>query len=485
MSTNRLLKGRKTLKYSGNINNLDDVKMALRSVMIHFETNKSEIDYLWRYYLGEQDVLNRVKDIRPDITKNTPVNHAKQIVSFFASYTFGEGAQYIKRGTSIYQTKDRHDQVSQLNDGLAFKDKRALDIELANWFLATGVAYRTAFPSKNFDPDELPIEIGVLDPRTTAIVYSADINPQPLMAFTIVEGRTSDSRTKYIFHIYTKDTYYKLESSVSDLGLVFGTPVEQKSLALNGMLPIIEYNANPEKQGVFEPVIPILNLINDVTTNRAEGVEQFIQAYWKFVNTEITPEDYLAFMKSGAIVLNSGRDDKYPSDVDLIKQELDQNGVQSFVDDLTLRAFQITGVPDRRNSTGGSTGAANMVSNGWFDTDSKVDALEGMFVRSEKKFLRILIDITKRLSSTFKFDEFRLPDVDIKFSRNKTDNLLVKTQALMNLLAAGVHPRVAFTTCGLFSDPTSVYEESKEILDKRNAKPEPEVNENNDPDAQL
>jgi SPP1 family phage portal protein len=480
MSTNRLLKGRKTLIYNGEVNTQDDVKRAISAVYMDFITNKNEIDYLWRYYLGEQDVINRTKDIRQDILKNTVVNHAKQIVSFYTGYTFGEGVQFIRRGTSVYK-QNENDQVSQLNDGLAFKDKRAIDLELANWFLATGVGYRSVFPQKNFDKNELPVVMNALDPRNTGIIYSAEINPEPIMAFFVTGGKKSGSVTEYKWYIYTKTTNYVTTSTMNDLnGLQFSN-IEESQSALNGMLPIIEYNPNPEKQGVFESVIPILNLINEVTTNRGEAVEQFIQAYWKFVNADITEEDYLKFIKSGAIVLKAGRDDKFPSDVDLIKQELDQSSVQAFVDDLTLRAFQITGVPDRRNSTGGSTGAANMVSNGWFDTDSKVDALEGMFIKSEKKFLKMLIDITKRLSKVFKFDKFSLPDIDIKFSRNKTDNLLVKTQALQTLLQAGIHARVAIATCGLFSDPTSVYEESKETLDKINANKTVEQDPNPEP----
>ena len=57
-------------------------------------------------------------------------------------------------------------------------------------------------------------------------------------------------------------------------------------------------------------------------------------------------------------------------------------------------------------------------------------------------------------------------DIDIKFTRNKTDNLLTKTQGLQNQLEAGIHPRIAIENCGLYSDPQQVYMESAEYLEK-------------------
>ena len=69
-----------------------------------------------------------------------------------------------------------------------------------------------------------------------------------------------------------------------------------------------------------------------------------------------------------------------------------------------------------------------------------------------------------RTSSTSPAD-FRnldVDDIDIKFTRNKTDNLQTKTQGLQNQLEAGI----AIENCGLYSDPQQVYMESAEYLEK-------------------
>ena len=63
-----------------------------------------------------------------------------------------------------------------------------------------------------------------------------------------------------------------------------------------------------------------------------------------------------------------------------------------------------------------------------------------------------------------KIKNLKISDIDIKFTRNKSDNLLVKTQGLMNMKQAQVTPEVAFTICGLFSDPNDVYAKSKKFF---------------------
>ena len=69
-------------------------------------------------------------------------------------------------------------------------------------------------------------------------------------------------------------------------------------------------------------------------------------------------------------------------------------------------------------------------------------------------------------TETNELANLKLSDIDIKFSRNRTDSLLVKTQGLMNQLQAGIHPLVAITTCGLYSDPQGVWNDSKPYMGK-------------------
>ena len=62
------------------------------------QQNSWDIDYLYNYYLGDQPILNRQKDIRPEINNKIVENHAMEIVDFKKGYVFGEPIQYVRRG---------------------------------------------------------------------------------------------------------------------------------------------------------------------------------------------------------------------------------------------------------------------------------------------------------------------------------------------------------------------------------------------------
>ena len=94
--------------------------------------------------------------------------------------------------------------------------------------------------------------------------------------------------------------------------------------------------------------------------------------------------------------------------------------------------------------------------------EAKARETELMFKASEREFLKIVLRIGNELDNL----GLEITDIDVKFTRNKTDNLLVKTQGMQNLLEAGIAPRISIATTGLFSDPEQVYQESEPFLKK-------------------
>ncbi len=96
------------------------------------------------------------------------------------------------------------------------------------------------------------------------------------------------------------------------------------------------------------------------------------------------------------------------------------------------------------------------------DERAKQDELS--FKKPERQFLKLILNICneKLKGKTGNLKGLKLSDIDIKFTRNKSDNILVKTQALLNLMSAQCPPDIAFTVIGLFNDPNEVFEKAKE-----------------------
>ena len=440
LSEQRVLFGRDVLYSSETEITRENIMDVLTDVLPIHTKNSNEINYLHWYYRGKQPILGRVKKHRPEINNKVVENHALEIVDFKKGYIFGEPVQYVRKGESAEQNN-----IPLLNEYMSLANKAFNDKELAEWFFKCGTAYRMVLPGEY---EDVPFEIDTLDPRYTFIVYNNGFGKKPLMGVKYIQNRDGDN----VYSIYTKDMYFEvIEDKI----------VKQEPHAL-GFIPIIEYPANSSRLGAFEVVLPLLDALNNTVSNRMDGIEQFIQSFMKFVNCDIDEEQFLALRELGALKVKGEQGN--PADVDIISQELNQSQTQITKDDIYNAILIICGMPDRQqNSTSTSdTGTAVLLRDGWNAAESRAKDTELMFVSSEIKFLRLALRILKDTAGV----DIQLKDIDIKFSRNKTDNLLVKTQGLQNTLEAGIHPKIAISTVGLFSDPEQVYLDSREYLEK-------------------
>ena len=305
--------------------------------------NRGEIEYLWNYYRGKQPILNRTKDVRPDICNKIVENRANEIVSFKVGYLCGEPIQYVGRSSDEKVSQA----IAELNEMMFSENKAAQDKEVVEWQMICGTAYRLVLPDEKANEDEAPFEMNTLDPRDTFVVYSSEVGNKPVFA---VKYRT-DKEHRRIASVYTKDQYWKL---------IDDKIVENEPHAL-GMIPIFEYPANNARQGAFEIVLPLLDAINTVASNRMDGIEQFIQAFIKFINCDITAEDFDKLKDMGAIKVKSV--DGQKADVDLVTNELNQMQTQTLVDYLYQTVLTVCGMPNRNGGSSTSdTGSAVVLS---------------------------------------------------------------------------------------------------------------------------
>jgi len=444
--------GREVLYTSEEEITADNLLAVLEKVLPAYEKNKAESDYLYWYYRGKQPILNRIKKIRPEINNKIIENHANEIVSFKKGYTFGEPVQYIRRAVkdqgTIDPAGDNSHAIMKLNEIMACEDKASGDEEIAEWFFICGTAYRMALPKKEDDGTASCIEIETLDPRYTAVVYHTGFGKKPVMSIQEVVESGEEGKRK--FCIYTPSEYFEVEHDT----------ITKRESHILGAIPIIEYPAGQARIGAFELVLGLLDAINLVSSNRLDGIEQFIQSFMKFVNVRIDKEQYDKLKEEGALLFTS--EPGNPADVGIVSSELNQSQTQIAIDHLYQMVLIICGMPDRQgsNRTTGDTGQAVMLRDGWAAAESKAKETESVFRKSEKRFLRYVLSLIG--------DDvpLKISDVDIKFTRNKTDNLLTKTQGLQNMLEAGVAPQIAFSLSNLFSDPEQACKDSETYLEK-------------------
>lgn len=435
----------------------DNLLDALHDALTQFAVNRGQCLYLWNYYRGNQPVLDRAKEVRPEINNKIVENHAQEVVAFKVGYQLAEPLQYTLRNhdgttgpeggsdeTETGYTRHLKD-LNELNTLMFAADKASSDRDLFEHMCVCGVGYRMIEASADGD---CPFSLHVLDPWDTFVARSSSYHRSPVMAVWV--GRTQDGKGTPIYNVYTRKKWY----------LTDGKAVIDSRSHTYGGIPIVEYRLNSVRMGVFEPVLSLLDAINAIESNRLDGIEQTVQSLMKFVNCEVDETTFEAMVRLGAVKVSSPEGVR--ADVDFIRNDLDQTQTQVTKDDLYQAVVNICGMPNRQAGGGSTsdTGAAVLLRDGWTLAESHAKNYELQFKRAEKELLALVLGVCEQ-SREVSVD-LRLRDIELAFNRRNYENVQVKSQVLTTMLANDrIHPELAFKSCGMFTDPEAAYLQSK------------------------
>ena len=433
--------GRKVIYTNARKITSENVVKELSKALTQHRQNAEEIDYLYNYYLGNQPVLYREKQVRPEINNKVVQNTAYFIVETKTADIASEPIQYVLRGTDETKSKE----IADLNSIMENEDKSYSDICLARWRSICGTSYRFIAndDGRSTILDETDFRIDVLDPRETCVVYYTNNLP----AFSI--QITKDEKNRTVYFVYTRDACYQ----------ILANKIIQTDI--NGFLaiPVIEYPNNENRISDIEITISLSDAINEMSSDRQDGIAQFVQSFIKFVNCEMDADKFAELRQSGAFIVKSNNGEN-KADVDIMSSELNQSESQVAIDDLFNKILVIQGIANREGNTGGDTQGAVSLRNGYLDSEKRAELSEPSFKKAEKEFLRIILYMmTVRKQTTLK-----VSDIEIKISRSKMDNMLTKAETLQILLQSGIYYERAIKSVGFFADPEQVAIESRERM---------------------
>ena len=438
---------RKILSNKKVITHQNVVSVVEEALSIH-ASNRAEIQYLYDYFRGCQDVRLKRKVARPEINNKVVVNRANEIVTFKTAYLLGEPLQYVSNGGS----DDVSAKVNRLNEFMRAESKDTKDKEIADWMHICGVGVRMVLPDKEGEEDGSPVCVYTLDPRQAFVIYYSGLDKKPLAGVI----RQFDEDNQPFCCVYTKDRYYEIKSGVIK---------KTESHAL-GRVPIIEYLNNDARMGAFEVVLPILNAINTIESNRVDSIQDFVNAFDVFQNCELENEMYAELAKGGMAIKIKGQPG-LEAKVYRIASELSQTNTQTLVDDMYDAALTICGMPNRNGGSSTSdTGAAVFYRDGFVDAESRAKDTEKTFVRSEREFLRLVLMICRDTTDL----NLQLSDIKLEFTRKNLSNVQSKVQVLCEMLNnSKIHPKLAFQYSGVFSDSEDAYRVSKSYYEEQQA----------------
>jgi len=441
-----VLKGRKKIlaEYSNDelrdVNNLITVLNNSRPTHL---INKVQIDYLVNYRSGVQPILDKVKLVREEINNKLVINHAQMITRNIIGYFLGTPIQYIQSGA------DFKEEIDMLNKYVAYEDKANVDKEIGEYQSVCGTGYRIIYTDGEL-ADEVPFEDKALDPSATYVVYENNIAERPLVGVTYYNTLNEKGNVVGVtVYAYTRHGLYTFKTKTGQIN-VFTPEPEFQAYDVGG-IPIIEYPNNMWRIGDWELCLGLMNAISIINSGRLDDIDQIVQSLLVFINADIDEDKYTEMREGGIVLLKNTTNNA--SDVKTVTVPLDQAGMHLFAEEMESLLYALIGIPDRNNRAGGGgdTGQAVELRDGWADLEIIARNKEVTFKKAEKQTLRIILTILNNNSS--KSGKLSLLDIDIKFSRNKNNNLMVKTQSYQTLLnTKTLSPEDCLTIVDLVSD---------------------------------
>lgn len=441
--------------------NPDRQKEIVLDIMKHaidaHNYNRNSSIRLREYFEGNQDIYNKAKITRPEINNKTVENWAYALIDFKKNWLLGKPIIYA-------QIDDNSgDEISKLNNYCRYENKSAKDSLLYEDVLVTGRGFRYIAVDSTKSEDESPFEVINVDPYLCEVVYSSQLGHEQLLSFietSMMYIDTDDNNKKKYYKEYTVYLRNKKYVLSSKNGLtIIGEP---ELMAFNEH-NITEYYLNPGRISLIEIGKDLFNDINYLESLDKDDMEQFVNAIMVFQNAEVTEQEIEDIRKMGAVQIAStdGREAK----VYLLEQRLNATSTQTYYARLLNALHQILGIP-KASDTGevsyGDTGQARLTGQGYTSAGIRADGDQTMFEMCDKNSLKVILKICRE--KNVGINTLKVSQVEAKFQRNMGDNLLVKTQALINLQQAKVPRQFANTIIGLFNDPNAVTKAQQDVF---------------------
>lgn len=457
------------------------IKQILKECLPIHQKNVADIDMLFRIYFNDPTYWTKEKKQRSDINNKITVADAWAISRTINFYCFGEPIKYVSRNTSEDGVKQT--QVELLSEFLDYQHNHDSTTMATLCSSICGLGYKLVLPANkdeyNFSGIPFVINSNVLYPQNNFCVYASDITGEKVLGVSI--GSYYDENNKpdgKLYTVWTKYHQYLLKESSKDSSGFEVIPyvIDGKDFygeqTFIGRIPLIEVERNAFRKGDWEICLDLLTLKNKLASMRTDDVQQVIDYVMLLINCEFeTEEDKKNALNDRVFQLVQKNTTNKP-DVQILKNPLDQNGIQVFADYLDGLIETTAGIPSRAERGGGGhdTGRAVIYRNGYRDLENNAGMIIPKMDKAETEFVGVCIAYSHNLSAgKDKLDRINPYDIRNKFVRSLSDDPITASQAYSTFRSAGMNDIDSLIASRAVTDPAEVHKnnlsENKKDID--------------------
>lgn len=304
-------------------------------------------------YMSDHDILHEKEKPKYKPDNRVVVNFPKYIVDTMNGFFIGNPVKTVADDDNVADFVEYLDQYNDQDDNNA---------ELSKLCSIFGKAYEMYFTD-----EEAQLCITYLSPMEAFMIFDDSILERPLYFVR----RYKDRENNEYGSISSKDgvRYFKVTG-----GLKWTD--EDWHPHYFPDVPAAEYVENSERQGLFEPVLTMVNAYNKAVSEKANDVDYFADAYLKILGVKLD-DDGLAHVRDNRIINFEGENAEKLIVEFMGKPESDTTQ-ENLLERLERLIFQISMVANISDENfGGSTGIA---------LKYKLQAMSNLEKTKERKF---------------------------------------------------------------------------------------------------
>ena len=411
-----------------------DAKVLNNFIQLHQKVI-ARYDYLYNMYINEPEIFEMPKKAQFKPDNRLAVAFPKYMVDTFGGYFNGIP---IKKTHELFEFLEAIIQFDNAND---MEDEES---ELFKMACIYGHSFEYLYQTEQAETKAIYVS-----PKEMFIVYDNSIEQRPL--FAVYYGREND---KTVGLLIEADKISDFNSNNAGFELSNVRPNAY------GQIPVVEFMLNDERQGLFEPVISLINSYNKVMSEKANDVDYFADAYMKILGSKLD-EPSIEQIKDNRIINLHGLDaakivvefmDKPDSDAQT-EHLLDRT------ERLIYTTSMIANISDENFGNASGTSLAY-----------KLQAMSNLALSVQRKFQSSL----NRRYELFSLLRTNVPEnmkdewrnIEYKFTRNEPKNILEEAQTATQLMGV-TSQETALSVLSIVSDvSTEMKRKEKEEISR-------------------
>lgn len=333
-----------------------DTEMTLSLLQEFLDKHTREVDDRYEKlkdaYESDHEILHAAPKPKNKPDNRVVVNFPKYIVDTMNGFFIGNPIKTVADDDAVADYVDYLDQYNDQDDNNA---------ELSKICSIYGSGYEMYYTDENAE-----LCITYLTPVEAFMIYDESIIERPLF---FVRRYTDNENTEW----GSISNSYGVRNFKVTGGLQWTD--EWQPHYFPGV-PATEYIENAERQGLFEPVLSLVNAYNKALSEKANDVDYFADCYMKILGTKIENDD-VAFIRDTRILNFAGEDSQaiVAEFMDKPNSDTTQENLLNRIERLIFQISMVANISDE------NFGAASGIS-----LKYKLQAMSNLEKTKERKF---------------------------------------------------------------------------------------------------